>query len=333
MKKFLVFALAAMTVVACSKKDDEPSSGSDEQTQTKLTISESSLKLTVGQTTTLTATLDVEWTSTDEEVATVSAAGKVEAIAAGQATIIAESEDGQTARCEVVVSAKDEPKDPETPVSDNDYSDFKQLQGSAYYIFALQAGATEYLGDKVIYNFAPNDNAGQGSRWLYVWGGTFNGADAVGTDPFDYAEKWTCMTQADGTGWAGMGYIAAVTGENNTSGEGVAEDLAAMNAIKDNITDYDEWYFAVAMKNSAAGAAYSFKLIGGSKEEVQSGVGEITITPAATGEWVYKEYKLSEIAGLEYGSFDAAQNLIEIVANPYLPGTEYNLGYAFIYKK
>ena len=136
-----------------------------------------------------------------------------------------------------------------------------------------------------------------------------------------------------------MGLCVAINDGNNLSGEGAAEDLAALDAIKTNITDYDEWYLAVGLKNSVQGAAYEFKLIGGNVpgadgKGVESGVGAITIAPAATGEWVYKEYKLSDIPGLEFGEFKTnGSNILTIVATPYKGGTQLDLGYAFLYKK
>ena len=67
---------------------------------------------------------------------------------------------------------------------------------------------------------------------------------------------------------------------------------------------------------------------------VESGKGKFNIAPAATGEWVYKEYKLSEIAGLEFGDFNHnGSNVFTFSANPFLEGTQLDLGYVFLYKK
>ena len=320
MKKFFAIALAALTLVACGDKNKP-------QTET-LKLNESEISVAVDATFQLTANLDVTWTSSNEAIATV-ANGLVKGIAAGEANITATSQDGQKAICKVTVTGGQiTPPTPSSP-----YAEFAQLNGSAYYVFFLQAGATEYLGNKVIYNFGPNDNAGQGSRWLYVWENTFTGGTGVGTDPFDQAEGWTALVQGS-VGWAGMGLCVAINDANNTSGEGAAEDLAALDAIRNNITDYDAWYLAVALKNATPSAGYEFKLIGSNVDGTESGNGAITIAPAATGEWVYKEYKLSDIAGLEFGPFNKnGSNILTIVANPYMTGTQIDLGYAFLYKK
>ncbi len=78
---------------------------------TEITISHSELTLIEGETANLVATVSpddatdktVTWTSSDESVATVSAAGEVTAIKAGTATITAASSNGLTATCQVTV--------------------------------------------------------------------------------------------------------------------------------------------------------------------------------------------------------------------------------------
>jgi len=330
MKKLLIIAMAALTLVACKDKKDEPQ-------QDKLTLNESEISVAVAATFQLTANMEVTWSSSNPQIAGVNEKGLVTGVAKGEATITAKAvKSNELAICKVTVT--DGGVTP--PPAGSPYDDFAQLQGSAYYVFFLQAGATEYLGDKVIYNFGPNDHPDeaqegkrQGSRWLYVWSDTFTGGTAVGTDPFDQAEGWTALVQ-NTVGWAGMGLCTAINDDNNISGEGAAEDLAALSAIKDHITNYDEWYLAVGLKNATQGAAYDFSLIGSNVGGTESGTGKITIAPAATGEWVYKEYKLSDIAGLEFGSFtNNGSNILTIVANPYMAGAQLDLGYVFIYKK
>ena len=80
-----------------------------------VSIDKTSLELTEGDKTTLTATVlpenasnkNVSWSSSDEKVATVSATGEVTAVAPGKATITVTTEDGaKTAKCEVTVNKK-----------------------------------------------------------------------------------------------------------------------------------------------------------------------------------------------------------------------------------
>lgn len=77
---------------------------------TTIALSQTEMTLKIGETAQLTATAEnadnnpVEWTSSDETIATVDATGLVSALAAGQATITAEC-NGATATCEVTVAA------------------------------------------------------------------------------------------------------------------------------------------------------------------------------------------------------------------------------------
>lgn len=322
--------MATLALVACNQNEPDAK---------KLALNESEITIAVNGTFQLTANLEVTWASLNEAVAVVSSSGLVQGLSAGNAVITATTADGQKEFCSVKVTGENDPgtppgDDPVTPPAQGSYAEYPQLNGSAYYVFFLQGGATEYLGSKIIYNFGPNDNEGQGSRWLYTWDNTFIGATATGTDPFDMAEGWTALAQVTGGTWAGMGLCTAINDANNTSGAGAAEDLAALNAIKNNITNYDEWYLAVALKNTVSGAAYDFMLIGSNVAGTESGNGTVNVAPAATGEWVYKEYRLSDIAGLEFGDFTTnGSNILTIVANPYSSGTQIDLGYAFLYKK
>ncbi len=324
--KFFAMALVALTFMGCPRT---PEPGNE---PTILALNESEISLEVDATFQLTANLEVTWASSNPAVATVEG-GLVKGIAAGQAVITATSTDNQTANCAVTVTGGS------TPPQESGYADFPQLNGSAYYIFFLQEGAMNYLGDKVIYYFGPNNHPDatlgkeQGSRWLYIWNNPeTSGGSAVGTDPFDMAEGWTAIKQV--SGWCAGGLCVGINDGNNESGEGAAEDLAALSAIKNNITNYDEWYLAIALKNTVQGAAYDFEIIGSNMNNVESGKGKFNIAPAATGEWVYKEYKLSEIAGLEFGDFNHnGSNVFTFSANPFLEGTQLDLGYVFLYKK
>ncbi|MDE5685599.1 MAG: Ig-like domain-containing protein [Paramuribaculum sp.] len=77
---------------------------------TTIALSQNELTLKIDETAQLTATAEnadnnpVEWTSSDETIATVDATGLVSALAAGQATITAAC-NGATATCEVTVEA------------------------------------------------------------------------------------------------------------------------------------------------------------------------------------------------------------------------------------
>lgn len=78
---------------------------------TSVSLNKSSASLTVGSTTTLTATVrpstalqKVTWTSSNTSVATVNSSGKVTAVARGSATIKATTANGKSASCAVTVT-------------------------------------------------------------------------------------------------------------------------------------------------------------------------------------------------------------------------------------
>ncbi len=105
--KVLGILVMSMLFVASCKKDVVES----------VTINKTTLKLEVGKTATLTATVSpadavdktVSWTSSDAGVASVDANGKVTAQKEGKATITVTTTDGnKTATCEVTVTAEDE---------------------------------------------------------------------------------------------------------------------------------------------------------------------------------------------------------------------------------
>ena len=82
---------------------------------TGVTLDKTSVELTEGDVTVLTATVNpsnasnknVYWTSSDQSVATVDDAGKVTAVKAGTATVTVTTEDGgKTATCKVIVNEK-----------------------------------------------------------------------------------------------------------------------------------------------------------------------------------------------------------------------------------
>lgn len=82
---------------------------------TKVTLDQTNLALTAGQSYTLTATVfpagaedkTVAWSSSKTEVATVDSNGKITAIAAGSTDIIARTANGKEAVCKVTVNAAD----------------------------------------------------------------------------------------------------------------------------------------------------------------------------------------------------------------------------------
>ena len=93
---------------------------------TGITLDQSEVSLTEGETAQLSATVQPEdttdttitWTSSNTAVATVDENGLVTALAAGEATITAATSNGLTATCTVTVTAQETPVDPDQPGTD-----------------------------------------------------------------------------------------------------------------------------------------------------------------------------------------------------------------------
>ncbi|MDE7406217.1 MAG: Ig-like domain-containing protein [Clostridiales bacterium] len=148
MKKFLSSLMAAVCVVLCAflfaacNTDD---GGAVEVVDVTLDLNE--LTLTEGQDYTLTATItpsnatnqSMEWSSSNEDVATVDS-GSVVAVAEGSATIVVTTSNGKTASCVVTVEAAEE----EPPVQ---------------YTVTFYANGGEFEGEKDVYEMQVDDGA------------------------------------------------------------------------------------------------------------------------------------------------------------------------------
>lgn len=105
---FLGDKIAAMFDGTDKPSIEEPIDGPDEPTV--LTLNKTEMKLAVGDTATLVASVKkgCQWNSSDSAVATVDENGKISAVAAGEATITAMTENASVA-CAVTVEEKAEP--------------------------------------------------------------------------------------------------------------------------------------------------------------------------------------------------------------------------------
>lgn len=106
--KLLILAVLIAIVGGCEK-------GPQNVSVLGAKLDKTSLELTEGDKVVLTATVlpenatnkSVSWTSSDEKVATVSAAGEVTAVSPGTAAVTVTTEDGgKTSKCEVTVKAR-----------------------------------------------------------------------------------------------------------------------------------------------------------------------------------------------------------------------------------
>jgi len=145
---FTVLIVLAMVMTGCQDGSETKS-----KNKTVITLDPTTVTVEVYGTARITATtkpadLELEWYSSDEEVAYVNPVGQVTGVSPGTATITAEAEDGTKATCEVTV----------TP--------------------ALSSDVT-IVGDTLVHN--PVKLGGAGGRW----GGTPGVANADGSYTFD----------------------------------------------------------------------------------------------------------------------------------------------------
>ena len=121
--KFFAIALAALTLMACDKKN--------EPTQT-LTITPATAEVAVAATVQLTANMDVTWSSSDATIASVNETGLVVGVKEGKATITARGiKVDALATCEITVKAggvTPPPTEiPEIDITDNSLADWDAL--------------------------------------------------------------------------------------------------------------------------------------------------------------------------------------------------------------
>lgn len=175
----LLLLALGLTFTSCDDEKDDP------KDTISLTIDPTSLAMNIGETQALTTTVkinDVEdntvvvtFSSKDESVATVDATGMVSAIAAGSAVIEAKYS-GQTANCNVLVTAVEKP-DP-TPGSYgvtriagiSDPTAFGTGDDSAFLGVASQYSAEELLanGTKVVgFSFFIPESAHDITMYVY----------------------------------------------------------------------------------------------------------------------------------------------------------------------
>ena len=104
MKRLTFFALVmVLAVTACEKTEPIAVSG--------IAFDKTTLNLTIGNSTTLVATISPDnasnkriiWSSSAESVATVNASGKINAVSVGTTTITAKTTNGESITCEVTV--------------------------------------------------------------------------------------------------------------------------------------------------------------------------------------------------------------------------------------
>jgi hypothetical protein len=230
--KFFAIALAALTLVgfnACKQNGggggDEPSKPDQEA---DLVLDQTAIQLEVDQTATIKATVEATWASSDAEVASVAGNGKEAVVTAkkeGSAIISAITKGGQTKTCLITVkkAAGPEPQG-------------AQLKGSQVWPMILDGTTLEANASKIVASFQPNDV----DQFLYVWEGTYAGADATGLNFHGNGDGYLSLV-VGGSGWAGAGFCLTDAG----NGWQAAEALRA--AI---VASPDDYFLHLAIKST-----------------------------------------------------------------------------------
>ncbi len=140
--KFFAIALAALTLMACNKKD-EP--------QAQLKITPAQAEVSVGATVQLSANMEVTWSSSDAAIAGVNDKGLVTGIKEGEATITAKAvKSNGMATCKITVKAGEVP---EISVTDKSLADWDALPAE-YVVSAVCPDGASMLGLKSVKVYA-----------------------------------------------------------------------------------------------------------------------------------------------------------------------------------
>lgn len=302
--KFFAVALAALALVAC-KKNETIEVESVTLDQTSVTLAEMGATVQLKATVTPAGAATVEWTSSNPAVASVVPGndGGLSALvtaqaAEGQAMIIAKA-GGKQASCLVVVGE-----------IDDDTKKFRYLlNGSDYYLFALDATSYEKIQNKVKGDFRINGSyegeeiPAETTCVLEIWNSDLTDANwptTEGLNCFGESEGWIAMNAAN-CSWGNMcGGLRQVHRTVDLSKVTNDHKLVIL-------------YKTPANNTSAAKVTFTlYSLVGATKIEKD-------VNARTNGEWTLLEYNMGDL-------FAAGLNWSEPVEIPGLDPAFYTLG-------
>ncbi|PWJ42913.1 Ig-like domain-containing protein [Sediminitomix flava] len=317
--KKLVWGLMSMSALLYSCESDD-NGGEAPGPETTITLDQSSLSLEVGETGTLTATLDpegsledIQWASSDPAIVTVSN-GEVTAEKEGEATIVA-SIGANQATCTVTVTA-----------ASTGGGDMASLNGSDYYVIQLDETSFGSISDRVIQDLRP-DNMEQ-SKNLYVWDNTFGPGTSTGTNAYGLSEGWISLVVGS-VGWSGAGFHV-----------GTAFGDIDMTRMFDNPDDY---YLHLSVKATSTSGPMLLILTDGQAEAKVAIGGDYTdagVTYSSytdyekDGEWHEVDIAIKDLnrLGLYFNATFTDANIFAILGGGNT-GTTLDLDAIFFYKK
>lgn len=311
--KFFAVALAALTLVACNKKDDPT------PTEDPLVLNPTALNMEVGDEATVTANIEVGFECSNPDVATVVPAndGKsamVTAKAEGSAVITAKSKGGQVKTCVVAVKKKG--------------GEGAVVKGSQIWPIILDGTTYEANASKVVASFQPNDV----DQFLYIWpsGDSYTGVEATGLNFYGNGDGYTALAVAS-LGWSGAGFCLTEAGNG----------WEAAKALKDAIVANPDQYFLHLAIKSTDNYSHCFYFMG-AEAGTKFGIGPTAVydAPAATlqdfprdGAWHEFDIPMSAYAGaLANQAVEAGVNVFCMLSEG-VQGAQLNLDAVYFYKK
>ena len=303
--KFFAVALAALTLMACNKKD-EPQKES-------LTLTPTSMTLKVGETGTITANIAVDsWSSNNAEVA-FCVAGVVTAVAEGNA-IISATANGETKTCVVLVEKAAGPS-----------GDDKTIEAKRIWPVILDAVTAEKYASLIAGDFRPNGT--DNNLWIWAAGETYNAGEGLGKNFFGNTEGFLSLVVAAPAGWSGAGFCC----EN-------AESVAAAQVLKEAIAaNPDNYFLHIAIKAANEGN-HQFYTFG--TAETSFNIGKAAIEAGSVigdferdGEWHEFNVPMAQFATTIAGAeVKAGINMLCFLSGGTV-GAQLNLDAVYFYEK
>ena len=268
--KIFAAAMAALALVGCQQKQDQP---------TSFELSETALQMKVGETHQLTTTPAVtveSWITSNEQVATVKD-GLITALAEGNA-IISATANGTTKTCVVAVKKDGGQQGGEASI------EAKRIWAVVLDGVTAEANASIMAGD-----FRVNDV----DNFLYIWasGETYAAGEGTGKNYFGNNEGYVSLTVVAPDSWSGLGFCIS----NDAS-------IVAMQTLKEAIVaNPDNFYLHLGLKATTPGN-HQFYIFG--TAETSFAVGTATIEAGQVigdftrdGAWHGFDVPMSQFAG------------------------------------
>jgi len=312
MKKVFLFAMAALTMLACNKKD--------ETVETTITMSQPSAKIEIGGQVQLSATVNpsatVTWSSDDASIASVNATGLVVGLKQGTTYVRAKA-NNKEAYCIVTVGEQG-------GGGGGSGEPGKMVTCVKIWPVVMDATTATAQASKIVADFRPDDV----NRHLYVWsqGETYSAnANPTGKNFFQTDDGFTAMTVEAPAGWSGMGYFLDSTQLSAFAG--------LITAIKANPSNFG---FHMAFK-STDNAGHYFAILGNDQMKWSVGTYESLTkkyTIPRTGAWGAVNINMSEFAAVIAGMSVPTSGGMNVfyMGSGAVQGTQLNLDACYFYQ-